>query len=244
MTVVCKLGGSVITDKDTRDAVDDVAIEQVVSALEAASGPLVLVHGGGSVGHPRAASHGVDTQQGLTDPDGLLEIHTAMVDLCERFTAACQASVPAVPVHPLSMAWRDGSTVECAVQPVETLLEAGFVPVLHGDLVATPGRGVTVASGDELVVALARGLEADRVGLCSDVPGVLDADGAVVDRIADRETARSLGAASEATDVTGGMLAKVETLLSLESQASIFGLGDLETFLEGGQPGTTVDGSP
>ena len=57
-----------------------------------------------------------------------------------------------------------------------------------GDIQVGPGEVLHVAPGefqqgfnrgDELVVALARALDADRVGACTGVPGVLDADGRV-----------------------------------------------------------------
>jgi isopentenyl phosphate kinase len=74
------------------------------------------------------------------------------------------------------------------------------------------------------------------------VPGVLDADGDVIDRIdAFGDVAEVLGG-SDAADVTGGMAAKVRTLLDLDTPASIFSLDDLEAFFEGERPGTLVAG--
>ncbi|MFB6188705.1 MAG: acetylglutamate kinase, partial [Halapricum sp.] len=123
---------------------------------------------------------------------------------------------------------------------VTTMLEEGFVPVAHGDVIAQRDAGATVLSGDEIVTLLARQLGADRVGLCSTVPGVLDADDAVIERISDFETVAAALGASDTTDVTGGMAAKVRALLDLETAASIFGPDDLGAFLAGGRPGTLV----
>ena len=47
---------------------------------------------------------------------------------------------------------------------------------------------------------------------------------------------------SDAADVTGGMAAKVRTLLGLDTPASIFALDELETFLRGERPGTLIAG--
>jgi isopentenyl phosphate kinase len=81
------------------------------------------------------------------------------------------------------------------------------------------------------------------VGLCSDVPGVLDTEGEVVDRVtAIEDVADALGG-SDATDVTGGMAAKVRTLLDLDAPASVFDLDGLDAFLRGDAPGTLVDGT-
>jgi len=108
-------------------------------------------------------------------------------------------------------------------------------------VIAHAGAGATVISGDELVAVLARDLTADRVGLCSTVPGVLDEDDTVIDRIDDFDAVAAVLGASEATDVTGGMAGKVRTLLDLEAEASIFGLDALESFLDGADSGTTID---
>ena len=84
-------------------------------------------------------------------------------------------------------------------------------------------------------------LDAERVGLCSTVDGVLDGDGAVVPTVrAFEDVADALGG-SDATDVTGGMAGKVRALLELDVPASVFGRADLPAFLAGGQPGTTVE---
>jgi isopentenyl phosphate kinase len=123
---------------------------------------------------------------------------------------------------------------------VKTMLDEGFVPVLHGDVLAHAGRGVTVVSGDELAVTLAERLDADRVGLCTGVSGVLDVDGRVVERIDSFERVADSLSGSDATDVTGGMAGKVRALLALDAPASVFGLDDLEDFLAGGSPGTRI----
>ncbi len=246
MTVVLKLGGSVITDKDRDETVDgeslDAAADAIGDAVDDLDG-LVVVHGGGSFGHPNAAAYDVSTTEGTRDPDGVLAIHGAMKTLNQFVLRRLREhDVPAVPVHPLSAASRDASgALSLPTQQVRTLLGEGFVPVLHGDVIAHAGEGVTVLSGDELVVELADGVDADRVGLCSAVPGVLDADEEVIAQVDAYEDVASVLGASDATDVTGGMAGKVRTLLDLDVEASIFDLGSVGQFLAGERVGTTID---
>jgi isopentenyl phosphate kinase len=73
------------------------------------------------------------------------------------------------------------------------------------------------------------------------VPGVLDGDDAVVDRIGSFDEVADVLGASEATDVTGGMAGKVRALLDLEVPAQIFGPDALASFVAGESPGTTID---
>ncbi|SDR07666.1 isopentenyl phosphate kinase [Natronobacterium texcoconense] len=244
--IVLKLGGSVITEKDRPETLDGDALERAADAVAAASedglGDLVIVHGGGSFGHHNASEHGITTTEGTHDVGALMDVHGAMVTL-NRFVLRrlFDRDVDAVPVHPFSMASRDeDGNLELPIDGIRTILEEGFVPVLHGDMIPHAGAGATVVSGDELVAELARELEADRIGLCSTVPGVLDEDDAVIDEIATFDDAADVLGESEATDVTGGMAAKVQALLELEADAAIFGLDDLAAFLEGAESGTTI----
>jgi isopentenyl phosphate kinase len=245
VTVVLKLGGSVVTEKDEPETVDTSRLGSAADAVAESDEDLVVVHGGGSFGHHHAAEYGVSTTDGTHDPAGVGAIHGAMKRLNDAVVAALtERGVPAVPVHPFSAASRDAEgQLTLPTAQVRTLLGEGFVPVLHGDLVAHEGEGATVLSGDELVVELAPAVDADRVGVCSTVPGVLDGDGEVVDRIdAFEDVAAALGD-SESTDVSGGMAGKVRALLALSSPAHVFGPDALGEFLAGESPGTTVGGS-
>ncbi|UIO98760.1 isopentenyl phosphate kinase family protein [Halobaculum sp. CBA1158] len=243
MTVILKLGGSVITEKDRPKTLDGETLASLAAAIgDAEVDDLVVVHGGGSFGHHHAAEHGVSTTAGIRDVDGVMDVHGAMTTL-NRFVLSRlhTEDVPAVPVHPLSAAARDADgELTLMTDQVATMLEEGFVPVLHGDGVVHAGEGVTVLSGDELVTALATALDAERVGLCSTVPGVLDGDDEVIPAIESFDEVADVLGVSDATDVTGGMAAKVRELLGLGSPASVFGPESLEGFLAGDDVGTRI----
>ncbi|WP_423750573.1 isopentenyl phosphate kinase [Salinirarus marinus] len=243
MTVVLKLGGSVITEKGRRETLDGEALDAAADAVASARvDRLVLVHGAGSFGHHYADEHGTTVTDGTRDAAAAMDIHGAMTTL-NRFVLSRlhDRDVPALPVHPLSAAARDADgDLILPLDQVRTMLDEGFVPVLHGDVVAHAGEGVTILSGDEVVTRLATGLDADRVGLCSTVSGVLDESGEVIPELtAFSDVADALGG-SDATDVTGGMAGKVRTLLDLPTPAHVFGPADLDAFLRGESPGTRV----
>jgi isopentenyl phosphate kinase len=242
MTAVIKLGGSVVTEKDTPETVDGDALDRAAAALSRLSEQLVVVHGGGSFGHHHADAYGVSTTDGTPKSEGVRAIHGAMKRLNDAVVESLVAAgVAAVPVHPFSAADRNADgRLHLATDPVSTMLEEGFVPVLHGDVVAHAGRGATIVSGDELVVALAGALTADRVGVCSSVPGVYGSDGRVLDRIESMEDVAEAVGDSDATDVTGGMAGKVRELLSLDAPAYVFDVDGLEDFVAGGAPGTQI----
>ena len=241
--IVLKLGGSVVTEKDRPETLDGRALGRAADAVADANDDLVVVHGGGSFGHHHAEERGVSTTAGTRDADDVLAVHGAMTTL-NRFVVdrLRERDVPALPVHPLSAASRDDAArLTLPVDQVDIMVGEGFVPVLHGDGVAHADEGVTVLSGDEIVTHVAAALDAERVGVCSTVPGVLDADGDVIPRIDSfDEVADALGE-SAATDVSGGMAGKVRELLALDRPASVFNLDGLPEFLSGERPGTTID---
>ncbi|NEU57222.1 isopentenyl phosphate kinase [Halorussus sp. MSC15.2] len=248
-TTVVKLGGSVVTDKDRPEALDgpalDAAADAIADALAAADvSNLVVVHGGGSFGHHHASEHGVSKTRGSGDAAAAVEIHGAMKTLNDFVLSRLHdRDVPAVPVHPFSAASRNAEAdLTLLTEQVETMLGEGFVPVLHGDVVAHEGEGVTILSGDEVVTGVATGIDADRVGFCSTVPGVLDDSDDVIPEISAYDEVADYLGGSDATDVTGGMAGKVRALLSLGAPATIFGPDDLRDFLAGEDPGTRIDG--
>jgi isopentenyl phosphate kinase len=243
-----KVGGSVLTDKSSRETLDEASFERVVDAVaraleddaadDAADGAvddLVLVHGAGSFGHPHAAAHAL----GEGGREGAYATHRAVSALNRRFVDALDAAgVDALPVHPLSCAVRDDSLTMMTDQ-VGVMRDEGFVPVLHGDVVAHLGRGVSVVSGDALVVALADALGDGRVGMCTAAGGVLDADGERLDAVGAVDEVPVLEG-DDADDVTGGIRGKVERLLSLDGGGRVFGVDDLSRYLRGDDVGTRV----
>jgi isopentenyl phosphate kinase len=244
-TVVLKLGGSVVTEKDRDETVaTDRLTDLAATIADSDVSDLVVVHGGGSFGHPHAAEHGVSSSEGTRSAEAVCDIAAAMEELNRAVVGAlADAGVPAVPVHPFAAGFRDeDGDLHLPTDQVAAMRDEGFVPVLHGDVLTTVGEGATIVSGDDLVGALAGGLDADRVGLCSTVPGVLDTDGEVIPEITAYEDAADALGESDATDVTGGMAAKVQALLDLGSPAFVFGPDALADFLAGDDAGTRIDG--
>ena len=116
-----------------------------------------------------------------------------------------------------------------------------MVPVIHGDVVMDLSRGACIVSGDQLVRYLAVALKIDRVGLATDVPGVLDG-GHVVPVITTKKAPSLQIGNSMNTDVTGGMKGKMYELLELASAgigSDIFHVSRIGDFLAGTDHGGT-----
>ena len=246
-TTIIKIGGSVITDKNTELTPRTQTIDRLAGEIqEAAVKNLLIVHGGGSFGHPSAERNAI--KQGFKNSSqimGLVETHHFMTVLNGLIMdSLITHNLPAIAIMPSScVVTNDGRIRSFESTPLEMLLKMGFSPVLYGDAVPDVKLGFTVLSGDQLVSALATRLGAQRIIVGVDVDGLFDADPKVekmarrfshlsLDEL--RQIQGSLGK-STACDVTGGMFGKILELLPALEQ------GIPVTILNATKPGRVCD---
>jgi isopentenyl phosphate kinase len=242
---ILKLGGSIITDKRADCAVNREQLATVASAIAGArTDGIVIVHGAGSCGHPEAKRYHLDKGATAGETEGIFVTHRAVSSLNDAVVLALRENgVAAIGVHPLHVGIADnGRLVGFECRHLEKMLALGMVPVIHGDVVMDLAKGACIVSGDQLVRYLASGLEIRRVGLATDVPGVLDG-GSVVPRIT-RGTVPELHIGNSThTDVTGGMRGKIDELLGLADAgigSDIFHVSRVADFLKGSPHGGTM----
>lgn len=243
--VLLKLGGSVITDKSGDCAIDRQRLRQIAGDIAGRTGGgMVIVHGAGSCGHPQARRHHLDRGLDEGNVAGIYPTHTAVARLNTAVVDALRMQdVEAAGLHPLALCVAEnGRIASCETENLRLMLEWGMVPVLHGDVVMDRVRGACIVSGDQVVSYLATHLGIRRVGLATDVAGVLS-EGSVVPRI-NRAAAESLeiGGSGNA-DVTGGMRGKLAELLDLADmgiESHIFHVARTSAFLDEKDHGGTV----
>jgi isopentenyl phosphate kinase len=245
--VLVKLGGSILTDKSgtceiNRDSL--AAIAKDISAWK--ENEVILVHGAGSCGHPEAKHHHLDIGLDQNNKQGIYVTHHAVRILNDAVVSALRAhGAEAIGIHPLdACVANNGRIISFECGAVELLVQHGIIPVLHGDVGMDRSRGACIISGDQLVSYLPQVMQIDRIGLATDVSGVLDGQNAVVPWI-DRTSVRELDIGTSGnTDVTGGMRGKIEELLALADRgiaSHIFHVSRLGDFLaERDHGGTTV----
>jgi len=222
---VLKLGGSAITRKEKPLTPNLQAIKRLADEISQANiSPLVLVHGGGSFGHPVAEQYRI--KEGYRDPSqivGFSRTHQAMTKLNNLIVdSLINHNIPAVEVQPSScVVTKSGRIQSMEARPLVKMLEMGFVPVLYGDAVLDSETGFAILSGDQLVSSLAIRLDADRVIIGVDVNGLYTADPKINPsaRLIQHVTLKELKnmqhkiEGAKVTDVTGGMLGKMLELM-------------------------------
>ena len=246
--ILVKLGGSVITDKKTDCAINRNQLSFVASAISrAGTGDIVIIHGAGSCGHPEAKRYRLDEGALKGQTEGIYVTHRAVSRLNDSVVETLrEKGVAAVGIHPLHTAVADnGRLIAFEYRHLEKMLMLKMVPVIHGDVVMDLSKGACIVSGDQLVRYLAVALSINRVGLATDVPGVLD--GGQVVPVITRNMAPALQIGSSIhTDVTGGMRGKMNELLGLAEAgigSEIFHVSRVGDFLAGiAHGGTTVKG--
>ena len=246
--ILLKLGGSVITDKKTGCSINYDQLSHVASAISRArTAGMVIIHGAGSCGHPEARQYHLDKGVIKGQTEGIYVTHRAVSRLNDAVVETLrEKGVAAVGVHPFHAALADtGRLTAFEHRHLERMLMLGMVPVIHGDVVMDLSRGACIVSGDQLVRYLAVAMQISRVGLATDVPGVLDG-GKVVPVITRGMTQKIQIGSSNHTDVTGGMKGKIDELLRLADAgigSEIFHVSRIADFLNGsGHGGTIVRG--
>jgi len=235
--VVLKLGGSVITfkalpEKPNIDAVRRLSREIAEAGVER----LVLVHGGGSFGHPMAQAYA--SRPRCERLAGLSATHVSMLRLNRIVVSSLlEAGVEAFPLHPSSLLRVRGGRVETlGLDLVQKLLDVGLTPVLYGDVVPDLDGDLRVVSGDVIASTLAVELEAERLIFCLDVDGIHvkeDGETRVLDRVRPEEFEAVLEAVwpPRSSDATGGMRGKLlEAFRASRSGVSVL-------FVNGLKPG-------
>ena len=207
-----------VTHKDEYMSAHTENIKRIAKEIaEAGSYPLIIVHGGGSFGHPVAKKHRI--AEGMVDKSqifGFSETHQAMVKLNEIIVdILLKADVPAFAISPSSMLYTKGKRLnELDTSIVKEYIELGMVPVLYGDAVLDSEQTFAILSGDQLIAQLSNDLGADRIIFASDVDGIfsdnpkLNPDAKLLKKVSVGNIEANVGDTTH-TDVTGGMQGKL-----------------------------------
>ena len=221
--IVVKIGGSTLGSHDT--TLEDVAL------LHSAGRRPVVVHGGGDLVSRWLRTHGVEARF----LDGLRVTEAAALDVVVAVLAGLVnkqlvARFGALGARTVGLSGVDGALLRArrsrpelgfvgqitAVDRtvLDMLLEGRTLPVIAPIAVEETEDGLTGqllnVNADTVAGEIARSLGAAVLAFLTDVPGVLDGQGRVVERLAADE-ARALAASGA---IVGGMIPKVDAALT------------------------------
>lgn len=262
LQAVVKLGGGAITEKGAKAPTPkrDV-IERLAQEIASTHLPMVIVHGGGSFGHPLAENYHL--MKGFHSPEqvrGVAETHRSMMLLNKIVTdefsnAGC---LPLAFSTSSCFVTSNGRITSAFLEPIISAIRLGCTPVLYGDVVFDRRLGFTILSGDQISAYLARDLGAKRLIFALEVDGVYTKDplqkGAkLIKKLDTVQLVRLAGKASANTkgsDVTGGMRKKLYESISAAKAgitvcfAGVSQAGNIRSAIKGNSfRGTLIEGS-
>jgi isopentenyl phosphate kinase len=229
--IILKIGGSILTNKDSAESEIDSAslgriAREIKASLDISDKQLIIVHGAGSFGHPPAKEYRIgeafDKSEYPQKRIGFCKTQNAVKKLnmliCEAFI---EEGLPVVAIPASSfMTATDKRITEGNLEFFNRYLSKGFIPVIYGDVVLDSELEICVISGDQLIQYLAVNLNPDRVILGTDVDGVYSKnpkthdDAVFFDSFSSLEDLDTLEGTTN-VDVTGGMIGKIKELLYL-----------------------------
>jgi len=223
MKIVVKIGGAALENKDTLRKCARAVVELVRDGHK-----VTVVHGGGSTLTRTLELMGKksDFVNGLRITDAETR-DVALMVLAGMVNKSVVAAVVAAGIPAIGLCGGDGMTFRarkkqtqgydlgyvgdiCAVEPrwFEAIWGEGGIPVLSSLALGSDGEYYNV-NADQMASACAAACHADALIFLTDVPGVKDADGAVIHWLSTAQ----MPALIEKSVIGGGMIPKLEACI-------------------------------
>lgn len=258
--ILIKLGGSVITYKDRPFVANEKAIrrlgKEIIEAKKKFAGKIIIGHGSGSFGHTLGFKY--KTQEGIVNErsiKGAALVEDVAVQL-NRIVVKnlLRVGLPVFSISPASFLTSKGKKpAKVFPDSVVYALEIGMLPLVYGDVVFDKKIGFTIFSTEKvfeaLIAKLFKSYKILKVIHASDTAGVYDEKGKTIPVISPRvfkRLAKTIGGA-KVSDVTGGMIHKVEESVKLAGKFGVESLvingaisGELKKAILGRNGGTII----
>ncbi|MFQ5884101.1 MAG: isopentenyl phosphate kinase [Thermoplasmata archaeon] len=183
--ILVKLGGSVITNKET---VKDERSKQIfyrgrtsrlMGELISAKDRLILVHGAGSFGHPLSKIY--ELREGYRNKRHIPIVAKVQEDVRTLNLNVIQTmrekGIPAVSLPPSTLIkLSKGKLKSINVEPFRHYIDMGTVPVTFGDVVPDLSRRFGICSGDDLMLHLAKEFKPRIAVFVTKVDGIYTKD--------------------------------------------------------------------
>lgn len=234
--ILIKLGGSVITNKGKPFTARVSVIKRLAKEIKTAREKLgkdvlfLIGHGQGSFAHIPAAKY--QTKLGNINKNsikGFCETSYVAIEpnrvVMKEFL---KAGLPVTAFSPLSFLYaKENKTYKFMLNHIKRCFDIGVIPVIYGDVIMDEVNGFCIFSAEKTLSILARKLrktyKIEKIIECGDTDGVYDLKGktiSVIDSKNFKEVKKWI-TGSKSTDVTGGMIHKVEESLRLTKETRI-----------------------
>lgn len=236
--IIIKLGGSIVTEKSAeKPVIRTNHVTKIARIIAKHYNPqrysLILIHGAGSYGHLHAYRHKLSLGTKDHPEKTFRATENQYLDArlnSELTTIFIQEKLPVVGMPTRTLAInKNGALASLSIESIEAAIRVGVIPLLHGDMVFDQAWGLSILSGDTLMVKLAEHFNTKKVFFASDVDGIFSEDphlskkAKFIPRIHFDKIGKELVLGqSHHRDVTGGLSKKFSALYTLPSLKKIF----------------------
>jgi isopentenyl phosphate kinase len=248
--IIVKMGGSVVTVKDSPLTANPTAIDGISKILVELRKKykIIIVHGGGSFGHYWSVKYDMHTKALPYSDEGVSVVHASMIQLnhiiIENFIKNGLKPYTLQPSTFVNRGVPDSNRIESIL---DITTDNDIIPVTFGDVIHTTENKFSILSGDTIMSLLATKLHPRYCMFLSNVDGLfgdfnkgdlihevqLDS----LDRLKIINDTQTLSpdTNSSSFDVTGGMKRKVtESIPIVRSRTPVY-------FLNGFKPQRMLD---
>lgn len=226
--VLLKLGGSLLTDKDKPYSIREDVVKSAIQQIIDANKKLILIHGGGSFGHPLAKEYSISAGINSSIPHqilGLTKTHQSMNNfnsyLIDLFL---ERKYPALSIQASSIFIKDSLKISTqSIDIIETALDLNILPILYGDIILDKQGSFSIISGDQIIFELCENLKKYQI---SKVIFVMETDGIYINDEDSKQKNISLATKlylrdlenlnladlGQKIDVTGGIQGKINSI--------------------------------
>ncbi len=253
--IVIKFGGSLITEKTSEVPKAKLeTIEQIADTLKENVNSIIIVHGAGSYGHPIAKRYNLlkgldnDPKQKEAIDETRKQVHELNQLLCSKLENVGVQTKTIIPSETMKTKGPD-KIKKFPVNEFDSALKANKIPVTYGDVTDDLSQGVTILSGDVILMELARIYNPKLTIFVMDYPGVMEGEpknleAKVIPLVNSdiREYVRKYYRKGDGNDVTGGLVGKLDCAAEIakHSECWITNLENLDGCLAGKPSGSRV----
>jgi len=257
--IILKIGGSVITDKFSKEPKVNKRVlkrisKEIASIYDKEKMSLILLHGAGSYGHvivkKTSIDKGIENYEQLKAFAETQRLQNELNSIVTKYLI--DAGLPAIPCQASSFVVMNlGKIEEMSLSAIKGLLELKMIPVLYGVPAYDKTQKCSILSGDQIAPYLAVKLNAKKIIHATNVDGVFTEDpnknpnAKLIPEINSKNInqIKEWLTGSTATDVTGGMLRKVSELLGTGIESQILNAlisGNIVKAIKGEKIGTII----
>ncbi len=224
--ILIKLGGSVITDKSKGYTFKPNVVKRLIEEIKDGTNDkrFIIVHGGGSFGHPGANRYRLNTKKPEQLARGTAEVQYQMRVLNHLILdTMIDAGLWGVSLPGgLISIFNDGKMEEIKTDVLDELVNIGTIPVTFGDVAIDRARGATICSGDDLMLGFAH--RAEKAIFVTDVDGIYKKGKLCKVFTSDMLplTSDDIFSSQDRIDVTGGMNEKAKKMLKMANLCPSF----------------------